>query len=84
MKFSRQEYWSGLPLPSPGGISDPGFEPKSPALQADLYRLSHQGSPGTLNERLIGWMDAAVVKLLLLLLLLLLSCFSRVQLCATP
>ena len=35
MKFSRQEYWSGLPFPSPGDLPDPGIEPRSPALQAD-------------------------------------------------
>ena len=35
MKFSRQEYWSGLPFPSPGDLPDPGMEPGSPALQAD-------------------------------------------------
>ena len=33
--FSRQEYWSGLPFPSPGDLSDPGIEPWSAALQAD-------------------------------------------------
>ena len=33
--FSRQEYWRGLPFPSPGDLSDPGIEPRSPALQAD-------------------------------------------------
>ena len=33
--FSRQEYWSGLPFPSPGDLHDPGIEPRSPALQAD-------------------------------------------------
>ena len=33
--FSRQEYWSGLPFPSPGDLPDPGIEPGSPALQAD-------------------------------------------------
>ena len=33
--FSRQEYWSGMPLPSPGNLSDPGIEAGSPALQAD-------------------------------------------------
>ena len=32
MGFSRQEYWSGLPFPSPGGLPDPGIEPRSPAL----------------------------------------------------
>ena len=35
MGFSRQEYWSGVPLPSPGDLPDPGIEPRSPALQAD-------------------------------------------------
>ena len=33
--FSGHEYWSGLPLPSPGNLPDPGNEPRSPALQAD-------------------------------------------------
>ena len=35
MGFPRQEYWSGLPFPSPGGFPDPGIEPGSPALQED-------------------------------------------------
>ena len=35
MGFSRQEYWSELPVPSPGDVSHPGIEPRSPALQAD-------------------------------------------------
>ena len=35
MGFSRQEYWSGLPFPSPGDLCNPGIEPRSPALQAD-------------------------------------------------
>ena len=35
MEFSRQEYWSGLPFPSPGDLPDPGIEHTSPALQAD-------------------------------------------------
>ena len=33
--FSRQEYWSGLPFPSPGDLPNPGIEPGSPALQTD-------------------------------------------------
>jgi len=48
MKFSRQEYWSGLPCPPPGDLPDPGIEiasPTAPALQADSLLLSHQGSP---------------------------------------
>ena len=35
MGFSREEYWSGLPFPSPGDLPDPGIESGSPALQAD-------------------------------------------------
>ena len=35
MEFSRQEYWSGLPFPSPGDLPDPGIEPGSLALQAN-------------------------------------------------
>ena len=44
MRFSRQERWSGLPFPYPGDLPDPGLKPESPALQAILYHLSHQGS----------------------------------------
>ena len=45
MGFSRQEYWSGLPFPSPGDLSDPGTEPVSPALQADTLRSEPPGKP---------------------------------------
>ena len=37
MEFTRQEYWSGLPFPSPGDLLDQGIEPRSPALQADFF-----------------------------------------------
>ena len=50
MGFSRQEYWSGLPFPSPGDLCDPGMEPQppaAPALQVDSLLLSLQGSPLT-------------------------------------
>ena len=45
MGFSREEYWSGLPFPSPGDLSDPGTEPVSPALQADTLRSEPPGKP---------------------------------------
>ena len=48
MGFYRQEDWSGLPFPTPGGLPDPGIEPvfpASPPLQVDSLPLSHQGSP---------------------------------------
>ena len=35
MGFFRQEYWGGLPLPSPGDLPDPGIKPGSPAVQVD-------------------------------------------------
>ena len=45
--FPRQEYWSGLPFPTPGDLPDPGIKPvslESPALEAGALPLSHQGS----------------------------------------
>ena len=45
MEFSRQEYWSGLPFPSPGNLPDPGIEPMSPALQADTLPSEPPGKP---------------------------------------
>ena len=46
--FSRQEYWSGLPFPSPGDLPDPGIEPRSPALQGDALTSEPPGKPCTL------------------------------------
>ena len=43
MGFSRQEYWSGLPFPSPGDLLYPGIKPRSPALQQIHCRLSYKG-----------------------------------------
>ena len=45
MGFSRQEYWSGLPFPSPGDLPDPGIEAGSPALEAYTLTSELQGSP---------------------------------------
>ena len=45
MGFSSQEDWSGLPLPSPGDLSDPGTEPQSPVLQADSLPNELPGKP---------------------------------------
>ena len=44
MGFSRQEYWSGLPFPSPGDLPDPGIEPRSLALQADALTSEPPGT----------------------------------------
>ena len=43
MGFSRQEYWSGLPFPSPGDLPDPGIEPESSALKADSLPSESSG-----------------------------------------
>ena len=45
MKFSRQEYWSGLPFLSPGDLPDPGTEPGSPISQADSLSSEPPGKP---------------------------------------
>ena len=45
MQFCRQEYWSGLPNPSPGDLPNPRNEPGSPALQTDSLLSEPQGKP---------------------------------------
>ena len=45
VRFSRQEYWSGLPFPSPWDLPDPGIEPWSPALQAYALLSEPLGKP---------------------------------------
>ena len=45
MGFPRQEYWSGLPFPSPGDLPNPGIEPRSPALEADALTSEPPGKP---------------------------------------
>ena len=58
MRFSRQEYWSGLPFPSPGDLPNPGIEPRSPALRADALPSEPPGKPYSL------YAAAAAAKLL--------------------
>ena len=68
MGFSRQEYWSGLPFPSPGDLPNPGIEPRSPTLQADALTSE---PPGKTKDK--GTKVKVKVKLL-----------SRVRLFETP
>ena len=49
MGFSRQEYWSGQPFPSPGHLPDPGIKPGSAALQADSLQSKPPGKPSIYN-----------------------------------
>ena len=53
MGFSRQEYWNGLPFPSPEDLPDPGIEPRSPALQADALPSESCGC-NIKNDRMIS------------------------------
>ena len=50
MEFFRQEYWSGLPFPSPGDLPNPGVEHMTPTLQVDSLSAEPQGSP-----RILEW-----------------------------
>ena len=53
MEFSRQEYWSGLPFPSPEDLPDPGIEPGSPALQADFFTTMKEAQSASNIDDLI-------------------------------
>ena len=70
-EFSRQEYWNGLPFPSPGHLPNPGIKPRSPTWKAQSLPTEPPGKPYT---------KVGMHKLLMLLL----SHLSRVRLCATP
>ena len=51
MEFPRQEYWNGLPFPSPGDLPNPGIEPMSPTLQADSLLPEPPGKPKNKNVK---------------------------------
>ena len=59
MAFSRQEYWSGLPFPSPGDLPDPGIEPGSPAFQEDTLTSE---PPGKGTNSIMGFPGSSVGK----------------------
>ena len=50
MGFSRQEYWSRLPFPTPGNLSYPGIRPVSPAMGGRIFTTSHLGSTPSLLD----------------------------------
>ena len=56
MEFSRQEYWSGLPFPSPGDLPNPGIEPGSPALQADALPSEPPGKPLVMKPNILAFL----------------------------
>ena len=49
----QQEYWSGLPFPSPGDLPNPGIKPRSPALQADVLPSEPPGKPGAVHKLML-------------------------------
>ena len=57
MGFSRKEYWSGLPFPSPGDLPDLGIKPRSPALQSDSLLTEHQAAEywWRISPNRVGW-----------------------------
>ena len=64
MGFSRQEYWSGLPFPSPGDLPNPGIEPRGPTLQADALTFEPPGKPLLWTKQRRKWkMGQAVGKI---------------------
>ena len=62
MEFSRQEYCSGLPFPSPGVLPDPGIHPRSPTLRADALPSEPPGKP---SRRLIVYFIYSSLYLLI-------------------
>ena len=65
LEFSKQEYWSALPFPSPGDLPDPGIKPRSPALKADSLLSEAPGKPwlyvAILQTSSLGASQAALV-----------------------
>ena len=62
MEFSGQEYWSGLPFPSPGDLPNPGIEPGSPALQADALPSEPPGKPLHTQKTNSKWIKDLYVR----------------------
>ena len=52
MAFSRQEYWSGLPFPTPGDLPGPGIEPVSPTLSGRFFTTEPPGKPLIMHDYL--------------------------------
>ena len=73
MGFSRQEYWSGMPFPSPGHLPNPGIEPGSPALQTvSLLSEPHNLNP---NPNKISVITVESSQLCLVLFCCCFSCY---------
>jgi len=87
MEFSRQEYCSGLPCPSPGDLPDPGIEPGSSSLQADSLPTEPPGRPKRLLN-FVRYFSVSVEMLMFFslhsIVVVIVQLLSRVQLFVTP
>ena len=87
MEFSRQEYWSELPCPSPGDLPDPGIEPGSPVLQVNSLPTEPTGKPNRLLN-FVKYFSVSVERIIFFslysLVVVIVQLLSHVQLFATP
>ena len=67
MEFSRQEYWSGLPFPSPGDLPNSGIKPGSPTLQADSLPSETPGKPHMKWNAFLNYVGSTLVIILTIL-----------------
>ena len=81
MEFSRPEYWSGQPFPSPGDLPNPGTKPRSPALQADSLPAETAGKP---NSIMMCFSCLGMVLSLNLHIFVVVLSLSRVRIFVTP
>ena len=63
MEFSRKEYWSGFPFPSPGDLPHLGSEPGSPALQSDFFTTEPPGEPSPSSGPAVSMAAANLIEL---------------------
>ena len=76
MGFSRQEYWSGLPCPSPGDIPDPGMEPECLAASALATGFPSPAPPGEAPTKARRLPKAEISRRLSFIFMLKILCFS--------
>ena len=87
MEFSRQEYWSELPCPSPGDLPDPGIEPGSPVLQVNSLPTEPTGKPNRLLN-FVKYFSVSVEMIIFFslysIVVVIVQLLSHVQLFVTP
>ena len=76
MGFSREEYWSGLPFPSPGDLPKPGIEPMSPALAGGFFTTKQLEKPlyQHIDEQIMSKYSCHRILLIVILIPVIFSC----------